>query len=125
MKFVVDLCKTQEYTDNNGVTWWSSKYRGIPNVLKLYQGLIGQCKEGVTVTNIFEWDGVIKAHVECDSPDAEGKFLCPKIYATLTEDKHIESVDYDSIELDDLPLSDKYATEDLVGLKPLRFVGEL
>lgn len=125
MKFVVDLCNIQEYTDNNGVTWWSSKYRGVPNPLKLYQGLIGQSKEGIAIINVFEWDGIIKAHVECDSSDAEGKFLCPKLNVTLTEDKHIESVDYDSIELDDLPLSDSYAVDGLVGLKRLHFVGEL
>ena len=114
--FVVDICKTSQYTDNNGVTWWSDKYRGSPDILKLYKSLEGKQAIGITVTNVFEEGNVIKAYVSSEN-DISGYYINPCVIGELTEDKHIESIAYSSISLAGIPLVEEYAVE---GLLPCR-----
>lgn len=116
--FIVDICKTSQYTDNNGVTWWSDKYRGTPDILKLYKGLEGEQVLGTTITNVFEEGNVIKAYVSSEN-DISGYYINPRVIGELTEDKHIESIDYSSISLAGIPLVEEYAVE---GLLPCREV---
>ena len=112
--FLVDICKTSQYTDSNGVTWWSDKYRGTPDILKLYKGLEGEQGIGVSVVSVFEEGGVIKAYVSSEK-DISGCYINPCIKAELTKDRHIESIDYSSISLYGVPLAENYAVE---GLSP-------
>jgi hypothetical protein len=109
--FIVDICKTVEYTDSNGITWWSNKYRGSPNVPALYKNLIGQEQNGINVVDVIQ-DGVwIKAIIETEM-DVAGLYLSTQISGGLTEDKHIESMDYKSAKLMKIPISGNYSVED-------------
>lgn len=109
--FIVDICKTVEYTDSNGVTWWSNKYRGSPNVLALYKNLIGQEQNGIKVVDVVQEDVWIKAVIETEM-EVTGMYLSTQISGELTEDKHIESVDYESTKLMKIPISDNYSLKD-------------
>ena len=74
--FVVDICKTSQYTDNNGVMWWSDKYLGTPDILKLYKSLEGKKALGITVTNVIEEGSVIKAYIASEN-DISGYYINP------------------------------------------------
>lgn len=119
--FEVDICKTTQYTDSNGVTWWSDQYRGEPNVLKLYKGLLGKVDwlENTWVTKVNEVDGKIVLTVD-SLEDLSGFYFNPKIVGELTEKRHISSIDYSSICLQE-GLYEDYAVE---GLLPCRLLEE-
>lgn len=121
MLYIVDVDKQSSYTDGNGITWWSHKYRGSPDVLKLYQRLEGEEKHGIKVVKAIK-DGVwIKLVVECDE-DISGLYLNTGLKAELTEDNDIESIEYDSIHIVDIPFSDNYAIGDA---KPFKIYEEV
>lgn len=109
--FIVDICKIVEYTDSNGVTWWSNKYRRSPNVLALYKNLVGQEQNNIKVVNVIQEGTWIKAIVETDM-DVTGLYLSTQISGGLTEDKHIGFMDYKSAKLMEIPISDNYSVED-------------
>ena len=67
---------------------------------------------------MFEEDSVIKAYVSSEN-DISGYYINPCIMGELTEDKHIESINYSSISLAGIPLVEEYAVE---GLLPCRGV---
>lgn len=116
-KYVVDLCKTSEHTDTNGITWWSDKFLGTPNVLKLYKPLEGvEVCEGITIVTVFEKDGIIKAYVEADTDMITGKFLSPQITGCV-KNGTVVSVDYNKTTLCEVPLSENYATDGLKGFR--------
>jgi hypothetical protein len=109
--FIVDICKTIKYTDSNGVTWWSNKYRGSPNVLALYKNLVGQERNNIKVVEVIQENIWIKAIIETEM-DVTGLYLSTQISGELTEDKHIESMDYKSARLMKIPISNNYSVED-------------
>ena len=108
MLYIVDVDKQEDYTDGNSVTWWGHKYRGSPDVLKLYQKLEGKEKQGIKVVKAIKEGVWIKLVVECQE-DISGFYLNTGLKGILTEDNHVESIEYDSIHIVELPLSDNYA----------------
>lgn len=121
MRYIVDVCKQEEYTDLNGITWWSNKYRGTPDVFKLYQKLEGKEKHNIKVVKTIK-DGIwIKLVVDCQE-DISGLYLSTGLKGTLTEDRHIESIEYESIHIVELPLSDNYTVPDA---KPFKIYNEV
>lgn len=110
-KYIVDLCKQEEYLDSNGIVWWSNKYRGTPCVLSLYSRLIGQEHQGIKVVAAIKEGVWIKAIVE-SSEDLTGLYLSTGLKAELTEDKYVESVNYDSIHVLDVPICEVYVVPD-------------
>lgn len=116
MKFTVVLDKTSQYTDVNGVTWWSDRYEGV-SPLDVYSHLVGQEFHGcIEIVNVWEEDSLIKAIVEADG-DLSGAWLCPKIIGTLDEDKYLISISSEKTTLsEECPITFEPSVE---GLQPL------
>lgn len=120
--YVVDIDKTTEYTDTNGVTWWSNQYKGDCNVLDVYKNLVGKGVAGINgsfVSGVFEEDGKVCLKV-ITSEDVSGYFINPCLKVELSEDKHIEWIYSESTTLENSLLHKDYAVE---GLLPFREVG--
>ena len=111
--FVVDICKTETYVDNNGITWWSDVYEG-DSPLDIYKNLIGQSMNGVTVIDIGEYNGIIKAKVKCKD-DLNGMYLNPEIEGNIIGSGVIKSLNKETIRLNNLTICEYYGVE---GLSP-------
>lgn len=120
-RYLVDICKTKEYTDSNGVTWWSDKYQGGRSALEIFSNLKGKVEwlENTWVVDVTQLDNKITLTVDCIG-DLSGYYFNPRMVCELSEDKHVKSINYDSITLEQ-GLYEDYSVE---GLLPCRLVEE-